>query len=219
LCRVTDVPVALLPVGTANNVASWLGLVNVGLEELVGRWKDGCVRRLDIGDAGGRCFVESVGGGLLAEAIALAKRQRAAEVEDQIALDLRRLRELVETVPARRWRLELDGSDRSADLVAVNAMLIGQLGPNVVLAADADPADGRLDVVLVGDDEREAVAAYLDARLGGHDPAPPALPTERAGVVRLQPPEGARLRIDDELHVLTVPVKVSCGVRQVRLLA
>jgi diacylglycerol kinase family enzyme len=60
-----DVPVAVLPTGTANNIARSLGLLKRPFEELVDGWREARRVRLDVGIASGpwgqRYFVEGLG--------------------------------------------------------------------------------------------------------------------------------------------------------------
>jgi diacylglycerol kinase family enzyme len=90
------IPIALLPSGTANNIARTLGLIAQPFETLVRGWDNPRRIKLDVGIAAGpwgeRYFVEGVGAGLFAMLLAQpdsdALKQRAAAVES----GLRRLR-------------------------------------------------------------------------------------------------------------------------------
>jgi diacylglycerol kinase (ATP) len=196
------VPAALLPVGSANNVATALSVAGADIEQLIAAWETAPVVRYELGRAlvGGdeACFVESSGGGLFAEAIAHAQ-DAEDEPGDKVELGLRTLRGLVGDLEARTWQLELDGAGYSGELLAVEVMVIGISGPNMALAPEADPCDGLLDVVLVTDRERPRLAAYLDERLDGGLPEPLDLPVLRARTVTMRPPAEAALRLDDDL--------------------
>jgi diacylglycerol kinase (ATP) len=201
------IPVTLLPVGSANNIGRSLGIPDVEVERLVGGWDAGEHVRLDIGEAtaswGRTLFVESIGGGIFGEVLA-----RAVGVEDagldvdgdeKVDLGVEMLREVVESIPALEWRVEVDGDDLSGELLAVEAMNIGQMGPNLPLAAQADPGDGLLDVVLIRDEDRSNLVAYLSQRMRELDPALPGLRRARGERVVLGPPEELRLHVDDRL--------------------
>jgi diacylglycerol kinase (ATP) len=198
-------PVTLLPVGSANNIARSLGIPDVEVERLVRGWADGEHRRFDIGEAtaawGGTLFVESIGGGIFGEVLSRAEGVETAGVEvegdEKIELGVEMLREVIENIPAREWRVEVDRDDLSGELLAVEAMNIGQMGPNLPLALQADPGDGLLDVVLIRDEDRSNLVAYLSARMRELDPGLPGLRRTRGERVVLGPPEELRLHVDD----------------------
>jgi diacylglycerol kinase (ATP) len=197
-------PVTLFPVGSANNIARTLGFEHDDAARLARGWATGKRRPYDLGRVelpdGVTAFVESTGGGIFAEVLARAERVDK-EGRDKVDHGLRLLREVVEQEPSRRWDLELDGHDLSGDLLAVEAMNVRETGPNVLLAPDADPGDGQLDVVLVTAEDRDALVAYLDGRLEDRHVATPRLPGRRGRNLVLRPPEDRALRVDDEVLV------------------
>jgi diacylglycerol kinase family enzyme len=172
-------------------------------EELIAAWETAETRHFRLGEvtANGRSatFLEAVGGGLLAETIEVADRSDPEGGDEKVEHGLRVLRALVEELPAQRWKVELDGADEGGDYLGVEAMVIGETGPNIPLAPAADPEDRLLDVVLVADDDRLALLDYIDGRLDGRDPAPPRLTVRRCERAVLCPPPARPLRIDDEL--------------------
>ena len=143
-------------------------------------------------------FLEAFGGGLFAESIVHGEKHDDAGPE-KVEIGLRLLRRLVEELPARPWRLELDGADESGDYVSVEALAIGLTGPSIPLAPRSDPADALLDVVAVSDADRHAFATYLDARIAGRDAEAPKLTARRCCEASLWPPKSQPLRLDDEL--------------------
>jgi diacylglycerol kinase (ATP) len=202
-----DVPVTLLPFGSANNIARTIGIAERDPEALVAGWERGDRRRFDLGRAtapwGEELFAESVGGGIFGEVLGRAARVDNEELEvdreEKVDLGLELMREVVEELPVARWRVEVDGDDRSGDLLAVEVMNTGELGPNFALAPGADFGDGLLDVVLIGETERSALLGYFSERLRDLDPAPPDLPCRRGRRVVLRPPDETRLHVDDAL--------------------
>jgi diacylglycerol kinase family enzyme len=196
----TDILATLFPIGSANNIAGSLGFEDVDLRRLI---RESAETWFDIGsiawDGGRERFVESAGGGLFAEMIARADELPKPNGEDKIDLGLRLLREIVNEAEPQHWHLRADGEDRSGDFLAVEAMNVRQLGPNVPLAPDADPGDGLLDLVLVRDADRSALAAYLDARLESQSHEVPPLETHRVREIAIEPSDGSRLHVDDEL--------------------
>lgn len=195
-------PVTLLPVGSANNIARTLGFEHDDAVRLVRGWAEGTTRPYDLGrvelSGGVTAFVESTGGGIFAHVLARAERVDK-QGRDKVEHGLRLLRETVEDEPARPWKLELDGHELSGDLLAVEAMNVRETGPNVLLAPDADPGDGLLDLVLVRAEDRPALVAYLEGRIENRPTPMPRLPTQRGRELVMRPPEGGALRVDDEL--------------------
>jgi diacylglycerol kinase family enzyme len=201
------VPVTLLPVGSANNIARAVGIADRAVEALVAGWDDGELRRFDLGVAsapwGEELFAESIGGGIFGEVLARAPQaERAAgdvDGEEKVDLGLELLREVIEGLPVRPWQVDVDGDALSGEFLAVELMNTGELGPNFPLAPDADPGDGLLEVVLLGESERPQLLAYFAERLRDVDPPPPDLPGRRGRTIAFSAPADVRLHVDDEL--------------------
>jgi diacylglycerol kinase (ATP) len=206
-----DVPLTVLPLGTANNIAASLGVARGGdLASQAAGWSKGARRPFDLGRASsaGRkrvFFLESVGGGLFANVIADAEAEkvRGREPEfgtphDAIARALARLREVLGRAEAQDWRVELDGADHSGRYLLVEAMNVRYIGPNLKLAPDADFGDGLLDVVLLDESRRARFDDYLRRRLAGAEVLP-NLPVLRARRVTVAPRDKQALHVDDRL--------------------
>lgn len=75
----TGIPLSVLPLGTANNLARALGFV-ASPEEIIARLEGGKKQAFDVGFAHGpwgeRCFFEAAGGGLLADYVRAAKKTK-----------------------------------------------------------------------------------------------------------------------------------------------
>jgi diacylglycerol kinase (ATP) len=182
----SDVPITILPVGTANNLALSLG-IDGPIDRLVAAWRDGVVRPLNLGLVRGpwgeRPMVESCGLGVFAHAMpvlsALKKGGTSPTTRDAVLRqDRDALRRLLAQFVPRSFRLRLDGEPVDGDYLMVEIMNGPMLGPRLRLAAHADPGDGRFEVVLVGEPEREAVLRWLE-RDAGSDPRLPARSSTR----------------------------------------
>jgi diacylglycerol kinase family enzyme len=194
----TDVTATVLPLGSANNIAGTLGLADREVSALIRGWSEGQRRGFDLGEVSGRTrFVESFGGGVFARLIAGAHDDAGGD--DKVDHGLHLLRRTVAETPSSHWELGVDGVDLSGDYVAVEFMNVREIGPNVLLAPEADPADLLLDLVRMRAEDAPALLDYIDARLEGGDPEPPRLAVERILQATLRPPAGARLHVDDEL--------------------
>jgi diacylglycerol kinase family enzyme len=209
----SQLPVALLPVGSANNIARSLDLEEDDPASLIRRWSEHRLRPFDIGTfsaEGEPRFVEAAGGGLFAEVLARAKEDSAnPSGGSKVEHGLRLLLGAVTRLEPHSWRIAVDGRELSRELLGVEATNVRETGPNVPLAPGADPGDGLLEVVLIGPEHRQAVADYLEARLAGGEAAAPGFDVRRGRRIELQPPAGARLHMDDELVPSTPPLAVA----------
>jgi diacylglycerol kinase (ATP) len=205
LLRGRRTAIAPLPLGTANNISTALGLMASSLEDSILGWNGGRTVLLDIGivrsPRGSRSFLESFGIGLLPRLMASENRREragtAANADARLAGALTELRRAAQRSPRIAVTAELDGQDVSGRYILFEAMNIGWVGPNVNLASDADPEDGLLDLVLVAEDDRALLLECLDAR--ERDAAwPHALRTLRGHSLRIAPADFA-FHVDDEL--------------------
>jgi diacylglycerol kinase family enzyme len=106
---------------------------------------------------------------------------------------------VVEDAPALDWGVTADGVDPSGEFLAVEAMDIPEIGPNVPLAPEADPGDRLLDLTLVRPADRSALAAHIEARLADRPAVPLELSSYRANVIVLRPPPRCPVHVDDDL--------------------
>jgi diacylglycerol kinase (ATP) len=213
------VPLAIIPAGTANNIARSLGLPDDATPaDHAARWATAKRVPFDVGHATGpdgqdRRFVESVGCGLFADMMARFERKKDGRREpDSLGGELHdartELRKLLAQSKPRQWHVDVDGKDMSGQYLLVEAMNIRRVGPNLDLAPHADPGDGLMDVVLVRDDpaDRSQLEWHLVTHAAG-DPEPPALAVHRARQVVLNVGD-ARVHMDDA-HGETVPSEIT----------
>ena len=184
-----SVPMTILPAGTANNIATSLGIFG-DAARIVASWSRGEVRRVDVwlarGPWGETRFVESAGVGLLGHLIHPEVGDELEGTEEARAEARRASR----TLPARERRVELDGRDLSGAYLLLEAMNIRCAGPNLWLAGQARAGDGKLEIVRALERDRPSLVALADA----FGTSRVTLPTER----------GSRLRFwctAEELHV------------------
>jgi diacylglycerol kinase family enzyme len=197
-------PFAVLPLGTANNIAKTLGL-HGKIGTIAKRWRRARPRPFDLGVVEGTRddgrFVESFGGGLFAKLIERATEdvetgRKVVGRETDRAVFV--LREITRQTRAEHWQITIDGRDASGSYLAVEVLNVRFGGPNIALASKADPRDGRFEVVMIGRTERDALASYLKSRLE-HGAAPPLeLPVRRARAVTLGAPRGVPFHLDDQ---------------------
>src|SRR5882724_75643 len=209
-----NIPIAVLPLGTANNIARSLGIAGTP-RELAAGWSLDRTRRLDVGVARGtwgQCdFVEAVGVGSLTKA---TREVDAISIENVNGTQHGRsmLSKLLAEAQPEQVQMMLDGRDLSGDLLLFEIMNISSIGPELLLAPDADPGDGLLDVVCVRKDQRHEMVEWL--RAPDHRPAPVVVERGRQVAIGWT---GTPLRVDDK--VMTEPegscaatVRVEAGV-------
>ena len=186
LAASSSVPLAILPLGTANNIATSLGLT-CAVPELIAGWASARRVPFDLGRVRSATkdwtVVEGVGGGLVPEGIARAESAHKSRGEvdpaDEVAASVRVFRDALDHLAPRAWTLTIDGEPISELLLLVEVLNIRSVGPNLVFGPDADPSDGYLEVVMAQECHREELRAYLDRRAAGHDTRL-TLPTRRA---------------------------------------
>jgi diacylglycerol kinase family enzyme len=172
--KITDsgIPLAILPLGTANNLACSLGFAG-SVDEILESLHCGESQPFDIGVArsGSQtdCFLEAVGGGLFADYFPAAKAnaKEGASPEEELKAHLSVLRELALGYRARHWKMSADGKDISGRYILWGSMNTRSAGPALHLAPKAKTNDGRLDFVAVREHERKVFIKHVDAHLTG----------------------------------------------------
>ena len=188
-----QMPVAVIPTGTANDIARSLGIEGKP-EKIIAGWDIDRRQRLDIGNAEGpwgcRSFVEGVGFGAFADSL-----RRAPEADGPAKLRAGRaaLTEAVAEAAPLPLDLALDGEPLPDALLMAEFMILALAGPRLALAPGADPGDARLHVSWLPEAQRSAMAAWLGR--GGRGDAPVETASGREAVIR---GGGIMMRIDDE---------------------
>ncbi len=108
--------------------------------------------------------------------------------------------------PARYWKIDADGVDLSGEYIAVEVLNIRFVGPNLPLAPEADPSDGMLDVVLVGEADRKPLLAYIENRLHLASGQLPDLRVVPARSIEMIAPAGVQCHLDDQVWPLDQPL-------------
>jgi diacylglycerol kinase family enzyme len=189
------IPMAVIPTGTANNVARTLG-IGVEARTAIDDLQRAVVRPIDLGvvhrDGEEERFLEGFGIGLFAWVIA----ERATRKHKKLRRALALLAEELANYAPRRARIEIDGRDASGEYLLASVMNLRSLGPALGLAPEAQPDDGLLDVVLVRPEHRDSLLAHLRRAAVDGDLALPRFEVHKAEHVRMSG-QGKWAHVDD----------------------
>lgn len=191
-----SVPVAILPGGTANNVARSLAIEG-DILKIIAKLKEAPRKRLDVGCATGPWgswrFLESVGWGALAKVVDIGVPENSREV--QIAQGRELFAEILEAATPSQIRFEADGHCIEGDFVFVEILNIGMTGPRVMISPSAEAGDGLLDIVYLPAARKQEMIDWLRA---APEATPIPLDEIKAQKVTFLWKDGP-LRVDDEV--------------------
>lgn len=195
----TDTPLAVLPLGTANNIARAFGLGD-SVSEVVSDLRAPAWRWVDLIEVtrGRRreTAVESVGiGALAAGALALHLTDKAEDEPRRAILEARRglAKTLAKAAPIPL--LKVNGEDMSGAALFVEALNMPLMGPGLRLCRAAAADDGRLHLVCAEEAHRKSMVEWLRDGAPAHQ-APKLRSLGQVRSARLVW-SGATSRIDD----------------------
>lgn len=158
-----NIPVAILPLGSANNIARSFGVAGAPYElaEILHpaywqRLRTGVVR----GPWGVQRFVEAVGLGPLARMMKRPALDVARGVDSlQGGRDV--LRKIMKKAKPLDIEVSVDGKPLPGGILSIEIMNIVYTGPGLPLSPSADPGDRMLDIVCVRREDRKAMTSWI----------------------------------------------------------
>lgn len=195
-------PIALLPMGTANNISRSLHLMG-DRDAVISSWGQHHIQKFDVGKIAGfheqMFFLEGFGFGIFPVLMeAMKQLEEPDEPEEKIKMALEMLHDIVDSYEAQECRLEVDGVDHSGKYLMVEVMNIRSIGPGLNLNGNADVGDGEMEIVLLGEDKRKAFSAYIKDRISSAAHKDYDLPVIKGKSIRMGW-EDEHAHIDDEL--------------------
>lgn len=217
------VPLAVLPMGTANNIARCLGVAG-STEAIIRSWDSAVPIGMDLGvvrvHETPSHFIEGVGAGLITRGIVAVPPDvlgDADSVEEKLRRAAHEYRGVLASLQAQRWRVALDGESRDGNYLLIEVLNMPAIGPSLVISPDADPHDGYLSVVLAGEEHRAQLDAYLARKAEGRE-VPLGLPTYRARTIDLAGIDQAHVDDDVREWPAAEPVNITITPAAVQLL-
>src|SRR5947207_8358547 len=159
--RAEGPPIAILPLGTANNIANSLG-IGGSPKDLVAGWQEARTRPYypisASGPWGMRRLTEGIGFGAFEQAMhEIPRKYRVARAREFV-------RKIVVDAPPESLEIGIEDESIAGRFAVLEITAIPLIGPRLPLAPDADPSDRNLDICFVGDSdaERQGFARWLD---------------------------------------------------------
>ncbi len=199
-----NVPIAILPLGTANNIARSLGVGKTD-RRIIRQLASAREVKFDVGMARGPWghlpFFEAVGAGLVPEMISHHASNEhngvpdAVETHGGVRGGVHLLRKVLDDMRGREFTIKLDVAEFTGKYLLIEAMNIPSIGPGFALAPHAHPGDGRLDVVIVRENQRRDLARHVAGDVAKENRAFKVHRTRRLVISCASPV----LHLDDEL--------------------
>jgi diacylglycerol kinase (ATP) len=186
----SDTALGILPLGSAMNVARSLGIPRE-LDEAAAILASGAVRRIDVGDANGRPFLEVGSVGLNAAIFGEAQRFDHGEYGSFFGL----LSVLVRYRPAR-MRLRLDDRTITTGALMIAVANAPYTGVGFTFAPDASLDDGLLDVRVFDRFSKWELVRHLASIMAGRRAYTPKVRTYRSRRVRIEARHPRPARVD-----------------------
>ena len=142
---IQKLPILLLPLGTANNIAKSLGIEG-HIDQIIKNIGKRNLKKFDVGRiTGGKkdmIFLESFGFGIFPE---LMKRMEQIEEreeatpEENLQMALEQLHNIVMSYVAEPFTIIIDGVPNTDHYLLIEVMNINSIGPNLNLSPNSDP--------------------------------------------------------------------------------
>jgi diacylglycerol kinase (ATP) len=169
-----SIPICILPLGSANNIARSLGIAGTPTE-LAEQLRAGHIRSFHLvevtyGENRTELCTEGFGVGLMAALIKRRAKGKKVDDADGIRRGRRAFAALVSDAEPLDLEVNIDGKRWKTNLISVDVLNIPFTGPALALAHDADPSDTLLDVIGFESEKRDELIEWIKSP---HQEVPP----------------------------------------------
>lgn len=164
--------IAILPIGNANNIAKSLGAYGA-FDKLISSWTAAAARPFHLiaaqGPWGSRRLVEGLGIGAITCAL---ERMSGNKPSASLARDV--IRRVLEMAAPHDLDMYLDAKNITGSFTILEVTTIALVGPNLLLARDANPSDKDLKLCALGygEDQQHQFSTWLADAKRNDAPAP-----------------------------------------------
>jgi len=208
-------PIALLPLGTANNIAQTLDIEGSS-EEIIQSWHHTHIKAFDVGRicglTGTDFFLESLGYGMFPYLIKKMKKVETTTPELEIKTALEILYDIIFSYEPKQCHLTIDGVDHSGKFLMTEIMNTKLIGPNLFLSPHGDPGDGEFEVITIPEKDKEKLADYISDKLKGIE-SPYTFQQFKAKQITISW-EGTHMHVDDEIIKIDKGVEIEIEMRK-----
>lgn len=161
-----DPPIAILPMGTANNIANTLGIAGQ-TPEIIATWATAEPMALDVWQAAGpwgkRRFIEGCGLGALTR---MAHHMDSNDIsghtsEHEIAVARAALLQTLKHAKPVKATITFDEDKIAGEFLMLEMLNFGLIGPRLPFAWSADPSDGCLEIGYALQDDYNDLCRWL----------------------------------------------------------
>lgn len=168
-------PIAILPMGTANNISKSLGLT-LDQDAIINSWARRIVRQVDVGKIEdfepANFFIEGMGFGVFPRLIRDMEKVDEALIDTpqkSLSVAREKLHSIIQNYEAKYCYIEADGRDYSGKYLMVELMNMASIGPNLILAPMADPGDGFFELILIAEHQKDEFITYVEEKQQGKE--------------------------------------------------
>ncbi|HSI70281.1 MAG TPA: diacylglycerol kinase family protein [Gillisia sp.] len=167
-----NIPIYLVPAGTANNIATTLNLQSPRDFKIQENLKN--YQLFDYGKISGLndydFFLEGIGFGIFPELIRRMKEKDEIPNEtadEKLQRTLKVCKEIVEQMEPVKVKIDADGEAIKGKFLLAEVLNTRHIGPNLELAQQAHPGDGIMDLILISPEDRSLFLDYIHSLLLG----------------------------------------------------